>query len=166
MTLKNSLHRFLTARKLGRNAEVENWFPENRRKRAAGATGSKARGGRRIAFIGPGLLPKDDGRRPPPRPAPLPLSQFSHGELTMGDIRPGHFSYGCSNLAKTSRGRNKTIRKTFAATYSYSFDYSAIKPTNHQASIIWSELERISYVAVSHRALRLMEVADNLRLNC
>src|SRR5204863_9614536 len=30
-----------SCRRLGRNAEVENWFPENRRKCAEGATGSK-----------------------------------------------------------------------------------------------------------------------------
>ena len=51
----------------------------------------------------------DRGRRPPPRPAPLPLSQFSHGELTMSHPKPLASPDGCSNLAKPSRHRNKTF---------------------------------------------------------
>jgi len=52
---------------------------------------------------------KDHGRRPPPRPASLPLSQFSHGELTMGDIRLASFGDGCSILANNSRHCNKSF---------------------------------------------------------
>lgn len=55
---------------------------------------------------------KDFGHRPPPRPAPSPLSQFSRGELTMTDIRPTLFAVGCSNLAKTSQDLNEIIRQT------------------------------------------------------
>jgi hypothetical protein len=54
---------------------------------------------------------KDVGRRPPPRPTPLPLSQFSHGELTMQDVKLSAMGSGCSILAKTSRGRNKMLAK-------------------------------------------------------
>src|SRR6185436_10928928 len=52
---------------------------------------------------------KDHGRRPPPRPASLPLSQFSHGELTMRHIRLDPLDGGCSILAKTSRHCNKSF---------------------------------------------------------
>jgi hypothetical protein len=41
----------------------------------------------------------------------LPLSQFSHGELTMRDIRPTLFIDGCSRLANSSQERNKIFRK-------------------------------------------------------
>jgi hypothetical protein len=37
----------------------------------------------------------------------------------MPDISPAHATDGCSNLAKTSRERNKTIRKTLVGEDSY-----------------------------------------------
>jgi len=40
----------------------------------------------------------------------------------MQNIRPVHFSDGCSNLANTSRRRNKTIRKPFATEHWYHVD--------------------------------------------